>query len=91
VIKTKSDFEKYVVCNKDLDIDFSLKMILAGKYLSNHCASVTSQSVERNCRGEIIYNVEILKDDCNAMTWVDYFVIVDRSNNRVKFNLSIKP
>jgi hypothetical protein len=91
VIKTQADLEKYVACNTNLEVDFSSRMILAGGYLSNHCAEVTSQSVERNCKGEIVYNVEILKGDCDSMSWVDYLVIVDKSSSPVKFNLSIKP
>jgi hypothetical protein len=91
VIKTQAEFEKYVGCSTNLQVDFSSKMVLAGRYLSNHCAEVTSQSVEKNCNGEIVYNIEISKGDCDSMSLIFYLVIVDKSGSPVKFNLSIKP
>jgi hypothetical protein len=91
VIKTQADFKKYVACSTNLEVDFSSKMVLAGRYLSNHCAEVTSQSLEKNCQGQIVYNVEILKGDCTSMSLISYLVIVDKSSSPVKFNLSIKP
>jgi hypothetical protein len=88
VIRSQADQDKYLSCSSGLVIDFSKKMLVAGRYTASHCAQIETQSVDKICTGQLIYNVDIRGDDCTAFTQVFYMVIVDRSDKHVRFNVT---
>lgn len=89
IIKTQSDFEKYVSCTENAPtIDFDEYFVLAGIYRHQQCAIFDRQSVVL-CEERLIYRVRLLEQDCLAITSVTYFTVIskDHDSKEVEFDV----
>lgn len=79
VITNQVDFEKYMSCDiQPPVIDFEKYFILTGVYKHNQCAVFDSQQVYI-CNNKIIYNVKMLRKDCQAITSLFYVAAIEKN------------
>lgn len=89
IIKSQSDYEKYVSCTEKLPtIDFDEYLVLAGVYRHHQCALFNWQSVVL-CENEIIYRVRLLEQDCQILTSITYFNVISKEfdENKIEFDV----
>jgi hypothetical protein len=86
MIGTQSDFEKYVVLNPDFSptIDFTTQLLVAGRIIRPKCAEINVIEINGNCN-EYACNVVIQDFDCDALTLLDYFILIDKTNAEITF------
>ncbi|MCV9388132.1 hypothetical protein [Reichenbachiella ulvae] len=90
VITNQADLEKYFTCHEQLpEIDFNKYFILAGSYTHHQCALLDSQSVSI-CNGRIAYNVNLLEQDCQAITSVFYAIAIENKYNNLPVDFKIQ-
>lgn len=94
VITSQQQYERYIA-NRNQDIDFGSKMLLAGSYFTDSAAHVVSQLVTSDCgAGKLTYHVEVVrtKGVFTTRQHVEYFAIVPKlpDGTQVKFDVAYK-
>lgn len=90
VITNQADLEKYFTCHGQLPkIDFDKYFILAGSYTHHQCAVFDSQRVSI-CDGLLVYKVNMLQQDCQAITSVVYATVIENKYNNLPIDFDIQ-
>jgi hypothetical protein len=90
IIKTLSDYEKYITCSSQRPvIDFEKYLILAGRYRHHQCAVLDNQQVQI-CNNKLIYKVTMLEHDCQAITDVFYITAIEREYENIPIVFDVK-
>ena len=90
IIKTQADYEKYFICSfQPPAVDFDKYFILAGRYRHHQCAVFDSQQTLL-CENKLFYKVRMLPQDCQAITNVFYFAVIDRQHVNLPVVFDVK-
>lgn len=94
VITSQQQYERYIA-NRNQDIDFGSKMLLAGSYYTDSAAHVVTQLVTSDCgAGKLTYHIEMVRTKGVSTTrhHVEYFAIVPKlpDGTQVKFDVAYK-
>jgi len=86
-IRSQEDLERYVGCDtKELNFNFNNHFLVAGRVRSHSCGFLQEQNSYLTC-GQLIHRLEIVEEDCTAITEVKYMVLFPRAFVEYEFLL----
>ncbi|REL38134.1 hypothetical protein DYD21_05865 [Rhodohalobacter sp. SW132] len=88
IITSKDEFQTYIICNEDTQVDFNDSFLLAGTKGHHQCLLLYGQGLFLQ-DGTLVYRVEIREAACLVPTAASYIVKVPREYLRypVEFDL----
>lgn len=77
IITKRDEFETYIICDEDTQVDFNESFLLAGSKGHHQCLLLYGQNVYLQ-DGTLVYSVEIREAACFVPTAASYIVKVPR-------------